>query len=233
MPTNQQKKAPKVAPKVKKIVSKVPVKKVPKKNVEPEKKPVKIEEKPVVEANKVPEKVPEKVSEKVPEKTGAPTPAEEVSDTPYMEEFSGIISELDTALTTVRTLKTRLQKLEKRVHRDHKANLKKLKGKKRRVPNPNAEPSGFQKPGPVSVELSKFLKLKKDELISRTAVTQRINAYCKEHDLQNPADKRKIVPDSSLRKLLKVNKEDEVTFFNLQKYMKVHYPNKEGVFPVA
>ncbi len=162
-----------------------------------------------------------------------PTPVEEVSLTPYAEEFSAVASELDTALTLVRNLKSRLQKLEKQVHREHKANLKKMRGRKRRTPNPNAEPSGFQKPGKVSPELSKFLGLKKDELISRTAVTQRINAYCKEHNLQNPEDKRKILPDAALRKLLKMGKTDELTFFNLQKYMKVHYPNKEGVYPVA
>lgn len=162
-----------------------------------------------------------------------PTPVEEVSLTPYAEEFSAVASELDTALTLVRNLKSRLQKLEKQVHREHKANLKKMRGRKRRAPNPNAEPSGFQKPGKVSPELSKFLGLKKDELISRTAVTQRINAYCKQHNLQNPEDKRKILPDAALRKLLKMGKTDELTFFNLQKYMKVHYPNKEGVYPVA
>ena len=241
MPANQQKKS---APKVKKVVTSAPKKKV--KAEKPAVKPVAKAEKPVakpvakpvVKAEKpvvkVEEVVKEVVKEVVPvEKTGAPTPVEEVSDTPYMDEFSGIMTELDAALAAVRTLKTRLQKLEKRVHKDHKANLKKIKGKKRRAPNPNAEPTGFQKPGPISVELTKFLGLKKGELISRTAVTQRINAYCKENHLQNPEDKRKIVPDTPLKNLLKMTKTDDLTFFNLQKYMKVHYPNKEGVFPVA
>ena len=75
--------------------------------------------------------------------------------------------------------------------------------------------------------------MKKDELISRTDVTKRIHEYCKAKDLQNPADKRQIKPDASLRKLLKMNKDDDLTFFNLQKFMKVHFPNKEGVYPTA
>jgi hypothetical protein len=33
-----------------------------------------------------------------------------------------------------------------------------------------------------------------------------------------------------LKKLLRLKKGDELTFFNLQKYMKVHYPNKDGVY---
>ena len=155
--------------------------------------------------------------------------AEQPSETPYLEEFTALVTELETTLNTVKTLKTRLQKLEKLVHRDHKANLKKIRGKKRRVADPN-NPSGFNKPGPVSTELRKFLGLKKDELISRTDVTKSIHNYCKDHGLQDEADKRNLKPDAPLRKLLKMGKTDELTFFNLQKYMKVHYPNKDGVF---
>ena len=107
---------------------------------------------------------------------------------------------------------------------------KKMKGRVRRVVDPNKPPSGFAKPGPVSPELRKFLGLAKDELIARTEVTKRINAYCKEHKLQKEADKRTIHPDTTLKKLLNLKKGDELTFFNLQKYMKIHYPNKEGVF---
>ena len=158
--------------------------------------------------------------------------AEQPSETPYLEEFSALVTELETTLNTVKTLKTRLQKLEKLVHRDHKANLKKIRGKKRRVADPN-NPSGFNKPGPVSAELRKFLGLKKDELISRTDVTKSIHNYCKDHGLQDEADKRNLKPDAPLRKLLKMGKTDELTFFNLQKYMKVHYPNKDGTFPTA
>ena len=197
-----------------------------------------------------PKKVPfEKASaKKAPKKasvvTEAPAPAPVVapasvptepvvSDTPYAEEFSSLVSALDTTLATVRDLKSRLQKLEKQVHREHKAQLKKSRGRKKRVVDPNAEPSGFAKPGPVSAELRKFLSLGSDETIARTSVTQRINAYCKANNLQDPSDKRKIVPDAPLRKLLKMSKSDELTFFNLQKYMKVHFPNKDGVFPTA
>ena len=166
----------------------------------------------------------------------APVTAEApvVNDTPYLEEFTAVLSELDSALITVRNLKARLQKLEKQVHRDTKALNKKANGKRARKPrDPNAPKSGFAKEGPVSDEMRKFLGLKKDELISRTDVTKRIHEYCKSKNLQDPADKRQIKPDASLRKLLKMNKGDDLTFFNLQKYMKVHFPNKEGVYPTA
>lgn len=162
------------------------------------------------------------------------TEAPVVSDTPYLEEFNAVVSALDDAMTTIRGLRTRLQKLEKQVHRDTKALNKKASGKRARKPrDPNAPKSGFAKEGPVSDEMRKFLSLKKDELISRTDVTKRIHEYCKSKNLQNPDDKRHIKADASLRKLLKMSKDDDLTFFNLQKFMKIHFPNKEGVYPTA
>ena len=143
------------------------------------------------------------------------------------------MKDLDSAYTLIRDLRSRVAKMEKQINRDTKATNKKLRGRKKRVVDPNAEPSGFAKPGPVSDELSKFLKLGKGELISRTAVTRRINTYCKDNNLQLESDKRQIVPNEPLRKLLKMNKDDKLTFFNLQTYMKVHFPDKGGVFASA
>ena len=130
-------------------------------------------------------------------------------------------------------MKSRLQRLDKLVAKDRKDLEKKAKGRRKRVVDHNAEPSGFAKPGPISDDLAKFLGVKKGELVARTEVTKGINAYCKKHNLQKEEDKRTILPDAKLSKLLRLKKGDDVTFFNLQKYMKVHFPNKEGVFPTA
>ena len=163
----------------------------------------------------------------------APAPEAVINDTPYVDEFADLVKMADSFIAMARSLKQEVQKLEKRVHKEHKALAKKARGKRRRQADPNAPPSGFAKPGPVSDELRKFLKLGKEDLIARTEVTKAINAYCKAHDLQNVSDKRKILADAPLRKLLKLNKSDELTFFNLQTYLKVHFPNKEGVYPTA
>lgn len=180
-------------------------------------------------AEKVVEPVVEPAVEPVVEPVVEP---ESVDMTPYLSEFSTVLTELDSALSLIRGLKQRLNKLEKQVHRDHRVNMKKVNGRRRRVQDP-ANPSGFAKPGPVSDELRKFLNLGPDEMIARTAVTKRINAYCKEKDLQTKEDRRIINPDKALRTLLKMGAKDELTFFNLQTYMKVHFPNKDGVFPTA
>ena len=149
----------------------------------------------------------------------------------YDSEFSAISEQLKAALTLVKDLTIKFNALEKRINRDRKVMDKKMKGRVKRVKDPNAPPSGFAKPGPVSDELRKFLGLGKDELISRTQVTKKFTEYCKAHDLQNGPDKRVINPDKVVMKLLRLTKDNEpLTFFNLQKYMKVHYPNKEGVY---
>jgi chromatin remodeling complex protein RSC6 len=171
--------------------------------------------------------------------TPAPTPVEptvvettENSVPNYAEEFTYLNTQFRGLLTTVKELMAYTTRLEKQVAKDQRALQKRVNGKRRRT-NPNASPSGFSKPGKVSDELRAFLKLGKDELIARTEVTKRINAYCKQHGLQGKEDKRVLKPDKTLTKLLRLGKGDELTFFNLQKYMKVHFPNKDGVYPTA
>lgn len=148
----------------------------------------------------------------------------------YDQEFVELHNKLRESLGLVKDVMSSLSKLEKRVQRDRKVMDKKMKGRTKRVVDPNKPPSGFAKPGPISDELRKFLGLPAGELIARTEVTKKITAYCKENNLQNEEDKRTIHVDAQLRKLLRMNKTDQLTFFNLQKYMKVHYPNKDGVF---
>ena len=160
-----------------------------------------------------------------------PTPVQEpVEDESYDAEFTELRDQLRSAGEIIKSLVGQVNRLEKRVSRDRKVMQKKMKGRAKRVVDPNKPPSGFAKPGPISDELRAFLKLPKDELIARTEVTKKITEYCKANDLQKKEDKRTIQVDSALKKLLRLKKGDELTFFNLQKYMKIHYPNKDGVY---
>ena len=154
-------------------------------------------------------------------------PSEEIN---YQSEFTEVHERLKAAMTIIKELSGQVSRLEKRVTRDQKIMNKKMKGKVKRVVDPNKPPSGFAKPGKVSEELATFLSLGKDELIARTEVTKRITKYCKEHKLQKDEDRRTIHVDPPLKKLLRIPKGEQLTFFNLQRFMKVHYPNKDGVF---
>ena len=89
---------------------------------------------------------------------------------------------------------------------------------------PPRAPSGFAKPTLISVELCTFLGKPSGTEMARTEVTKSITAYIKEHSLQHADNKRRIIPDPALKSLLNVDDTTELTYFNLQKYMKVHFP---------
>jgi len=88
----------------------------------------------------------------------------------------------------------------------------------------NRAPAGFIKPTLVSDELAKFLGADLGSEMARTSVTKQITAYVKSNNLQDPVNGRTILPDASLAKLLKISKNDTLTYFNLQRYMAPHFP---------
>ena len=184
-------------------------------------------------SKKVKEPTPTKEETPVVETPVVETPVVTDTDINYDEDFKILQDQLKDAMSLIKGLVSHVSRLEKRVSRDRKVMNKKMRGRVKRVVDPNKPPSGFAKPGPVSPELRKFLNLGADELIARTEVTKRITGYCKENNLQNAEDRRTIHPNAALKKLLRTKKDDKLTFFNLQKYMKVHYPNKEGEYPSA
>ena len=111
--------------------------------------------------------------------------------------------------------------LEKSVVRELKSAYKTANKKKRKAGN--RAPSGFVKPTLISNELAAFLEKPSGTEMARTEVTREINAYIRKHSLQDPSNGRKINPDTHLRKLLKLGDGDELTYFNLQKYMSPHF----------
>jgi chromatin remodeling complex protein RSC6 len=88
-------------------------------------------------------------------------------------------------------------------------------------------PSGFVKPSIISDQLAMFLGKPVGTKMARTDVSKEINTYIRVHHLQDPFNGRRINPDEKLRKLLGVSPNDELTYFNLQKYMGRHF-HKEG-----
>ena len=85
------------------------------------------------------------------------------------------------------------------------------------------KPSGFAKPTLLSAELCDFLGLPHDSKLARTECTRLLNKYIKDNNLQDTEDKRTIQPDSKLQKVLKLDKNDKVTYFNLQRAIKHHF----------
>jgi len=80
---------------------------------------------------------------------------------------------------------------------------------------------------PLTDELAAFMGLKSGEKRSQTEVTKFISGYVKQHNCFDPSFKRRILPNAALAKLLRVSDKDEVTYLNLQSFLKVHFKKAE------
>ena len=154
----------------------------------------------------------------------APTDAKDTSldiESSLMEASTEFIAKLQQVNNAMTSLKTEYRSLEKKWMRELKSALKTSSKRKRRAGN--RAPSGFVKPTRISDELALFLEKPSGSEMARTEVTRDINKYIRAHNLQDKENGRKINADSKLSTLLKLTKEDELTYFNLQKFMSPHF----------
>ena len=147
------------------------------------------------------------------------------------DRFTEFLAKIQNIAAQMSSLKTEFRALEKTALREMKA-AKKLSQKKKRK-NSNRAPSGFVKPTLISSELATFLGKPTGTEMARTEVTREINKYIRSHDLQDKANGRKINPDDKLRSLLKLKKNDELTYFNLQRYMSPHFAKQQKAGEVS
>jgi len=135
--------------------------------------------------------------------------------------FTEFMAHLQQVSSQMSSLKTEFRTLEKRFNRELRAAQKGAARRKRKAGA--RQPSGFVKPTLISTELASFLGREPGTEMARTEVTREINKYIRSHSLQDKDNGRKIIPDAPLRTLLKLKKSDELTYFNLQKYMSPHF----------
>tara|TARA_B100000035_G_scaffold67025_1_gene54790 strand:+ start:3150 stop:3752 length:603 start_codon:yes stop_codon:yes gene_type:complete len=187
-----------------------------------------------------PPSTPAKKSKKVAAPPAPPVPAvieevqpvEEASvEKTLADDFSEFLSKMQVVSSQLATLKNEFRTLEKKCLRELKA-AKKASSKKARKSG-NRSPSGFVKPTLVTDELATFLGKPSGTEMARTEVTREINKYIRAHGLQDKQNGRKINPDDKLATLLKIGKSDELTYFNLQKYMSPHFPKSAAATAAA
>ena len=136
-----------------------------------------------------------------------------------MSELMAVFQRLSTE---ARAAATKLRALDKQYQRTLRV-AQKSSNKKRKNSGAPRAPSGFVKPTLISKELATFLNKPHGSEMARTEVTKEINSYIRANQLQDKKNGRIIKPDTKLANLLKIGKNDELTYFNLQKYMSPHF----------
>jgi chromatin remodeling complex protein RSC6 len=150
-----------------------------------------------------------------------PAGSVDVATSSVFDQFSAFMAKLQSVSTQMSSLRNEFRNIERQVLRDLKAAAKISQKRKRKAGS--RAPSGFVKPTLISNELATFLGKPVGTEMARTEVTREINAYIREHKLQDKENGRKIIADKKLTGLLKLKKGDELTYFNLQKYMSPHF----------
>ena len=178
---------------------------------------------PVVSAPATPKKASKKaVSAEAPVATPVATEADAVAqEASPASEFTDFMTKLQQLGNLVNALKSEFRTLEKKANKDLKTVAKANAKRKRK--NVNRAPSGFVKPTLISAELASFLGKTAGTEMARTEVTREINAYIRDHQLQDKANGRIINADPKLSSLLKIPAGEELTYFNLQRYMSPHF----------
>ena len=144
--------------------------------------------------------------------------------------FGEFGSKLQALSSGISSLRSDFRTLERHAAREMRAAQKASKRKRK---SGNRAPSGFVKPTLISKELADFLGKPVGTEWARTEVTREINAYIRTHSLQDKENGRKINPDTKLRSLLQLKKGEELTYFNLQKYMSPHFAKATPAVAVA
>ena len=138
--------------------------------------------------------------------------------------YNAFMSKLQTLASLVATLKSDFRVIEKQVSRELKT-VARLNEKRKRKSG-NRSPSGFTKPTRISDTLAVFLNRSPGTELARTEVTREINQYIRSNDLQDKQNGRRINADVKLSALLGLVPTDELTYFNLQRFMSRHFVKK-------
>jgi len=139
----------------------------------------------------------------------------------YEEQFANLNKSLVGFRSQITALQQQLRTIEKSVRKEMNQLKKQADKSKNRG---NRKPSGFATPSKISAELCEFMGKHEGSEVARTEVTKFVIAYIKENGL---AESKSIKPDDKLKALLGTKEEDQVTYFNIQRYMNQHFLNSK------
>lgn len=145
-----------------------------------------------------------------------------------IEKFDLLLKDYASHLEAAKSISARLKVLQKEVAKPPKKRRAQKSASDDSDSDTPRKPSALQKPVKISDELCAFLGFDLGTEHSRQEVTAAINKYVKDNDLQDPSNRRYIkldgsMPATELKRLLR-DPDQPLTFFNIQRYLKPHYP---------
>ncbi len=95
--------------------------------------------------------------------------------------------------------------------------------KKERTTKVPKKPCVFETDTNISNQMCDFLKVPRETKMTRNNVTHRIHKYCEENGLLQTGNRRIINIDDNMASLLKNYSGQQVTWLNIQTFIKHHY----------
>lgn len=141
-------------------------------------------------------------------------------------QFDSIIDNLSQFKNQISLIQQQIRAIEKKIQKQVNSLQKDAAKRANKVPR---KPSGFAKPTKVTKELCEFMNKEEGTEIARTDVTKALVMYIKQNKLENKQNNKLISPDDKLKYLLGLGEDDELTYFNMQKYMNKHFVSSSSL----
>ena len=126
------------------------------------------------------------------------------SELVILNKLKDMENTLNSQMKDMKKMVKDLKTIKREYNKKTKELTKQIKqaGKKKKNKDlPKREPTGFNKPSNISLQLANFLNVPEDILLARTQVTKLVTQYIKDNDLRDKQNKRKILPNKQLQEL--------------------------------
>jgi len=139
--------------------------------------------------------------------------------------FELLQKDFETLMDTTRQISARMRIFQKE---HNKSTRKSTRKKSIEDPETPRQKTALENPVVISDELCMFLGFPPKSEHARSEVTRAINVYIKENNLQNPENRKFILlegcPAADKLRVLLRDPDQPLTFFNIQRFLKPHYP---------
>lgn len=134
------------------------------------------------------------------------------------EDFESLFNKLTNDINDSYKLLKNIKNNFKEISKIHKYEVKMYKIKKK-----SKTLSGFNKPVKIPETIKQLLKITDDTKLPRTQITKLIYEYIRQNNLQSETDKRTIIPNKDLQDIFGLEKNEQLSFYNIQSHLKKIY----------